>query len=186
MKTLIFNGSPRRNGDTAAMIKILTDNLRHEYKIVDCYYDDISPCLDCRYCVKRRGCSVNDGMQEVYADIEDCSGVVIASPIFFGEVTGRVLDVCSRFQRYYCDRFFRKVDKGISPKIGGIMLAGGGDGSCEKAFSTARTLLHQINVREIFDLVCSHNTNAVSPAEDKACVQKIVQLAEFLNLGDTH
>lgn len=184
MKTLILNGSPRKRGDTVSMIEMLTSNLRGEYKIVDCYYEDISPCMDCRYCMKNRGCAVKDAMQEVYPYIEECDNVVIASPIFFSEVTGKLLDVCSRFQTYYCGRFFRHEDIGIRPKKGGILLAGGGDGQSEKAFTTARTLLHQINVTDIFELICSHNTNAVPPDKDKATVQKIVRLAEFLNTAE--
>ena len=35
MKTLILNGSPRRNGDTVSLINELTEQLNGEYKIVD-------------------------------------------------------------------------------------------------------------------------------------------------------
>ena len=37
MKTLILNGSPRANGDTASLIKELTKKLPGEYKIVNAY-----------------------------------------------------------------------------------------------------------------------------------------------------
>ena len=35
MKTLIFNGSPRKNGDTVSIINKVTDGLEGEYKIVN-------------------------------------------------------------------------------------------------------------------------------------------------------
>ena len=35
MKTLIINGSPRKNGDTVSLINVLTEHLTGEYKIVD-------------------------------------------------------------------------------------------------------------------------------------------------------
>ena len=35
MKTLIINGSPRKNGDTTSLINILTEQLNGEYKIID-------------------------------------------------------------------------------------------------------------------------------------------------------
>ena len=47
MKTLILNGSPRVNGDTASLIKELTKKLPGEYKIVNAYQCDVSPCVDC-------------------------------------------------------------------------------------------------------------------------------------------
>lgn len=46
MKTLILNGSPRVNGDTESLVRIMTNNLKGEYKIVNAYRCDISPCID--------------------------------------------------------------------------------------------------------------------------------------------
>ena len=37
MKTLIFNGSPRKKGETAYMIKTLQEKLGGEFKVVDAY-----------------------------------------------------------------------------------------------------------------------------------------------------
>ena len=107
MKTLILNGSPRKNGDTVSLIKKLTQQLNGEYKIVDSYYSDISACVDCRYCWNNEGCSINDEMAEIYDYIADCDNVVIASPIYFSQPTGKLLDVCSRFQRYFAAKYFR-------------------------------------------------------------------------------
>lgn len=45
MKTLIFNGSPRINGDTANLINCVISNLNGEYKIVNAYFDNISLVL---------------------------------------------------------------------------------------------------------------------------------------------
>lgn len=66
MKTLILNGSPRINGDTNSLIKYITSKKIDEYKTVNVYRCDISPCLDCRYCWNNNGCSINDEMQDVY------------------------------------------------------------------------------------------------------------------------
>lgn len=37
MKTLIFNGSPRKNGETAYMIRTLQENLGGDFKVVNAY-----------------------------------------------------------------------------------------------------------------------------------------------------
>ena len=95
-KTLIFNGSPRKKGDTAALIRALTEDLAGQYRVVDCYRADISPCIDCRSCRRERRCVLNDGMQEIYKYIEECDNVVVASPIYSAELTGRLLDVANR------------------------------------------------------------------------------------------
>ncbi len=180
-KTLIFNGSPRRNGDTVSLIRILTGRIEGEFRVVDCYREDISPCIDCRSCRKEKKCVIPDGMQEIYGYIEDCDNLVIASPIYYAELTGKLLDAASRFQVYYSARFFRGEEPGIKPKKGGVILVGGGDGDPKRPFATAKILLRQLNTTEIFPLVCSHGTNTLPAAEDEAAVGAVLKLAAFLN-----
>jgi len=47
-------------------------------------------------------------MQEIYKYIEECDNILIASPLYFSELTGKLLVVGSRLQTYFCARFFRK------------------------------------------------------------------------------
>ncbi len=180
-KTLIFNGSPRRNGDTASLLKLLKESLAGEVRVVDCYRADISPCIDCRRCREEPRCVLGDAMQEVYPYIRDCDNVVVASPIYYAELTGKLLDTASRFQVYYSARYFRKEDPGLRPKKGGVILVGGGDGDPARPYATAKILLRQLNVKEIFPLVCSHSTNTLPAAEDKEAIRAVKALADFLN-----
>lgn len=179
MKTLILNGSPRKNGDTVSLIKKVTERIAGEFKIVDAYRCDISPCLDCRYCWEHSGCRIEDEMQEVYAYIEECDNIIIASPIYFSELTGKLLDLGSRLQTYFCASFFRKEKPILKPKKGAIILVGGGDGSPNRACSTARVLLHQMNCHDIHEPVCSHNTNNVPAIEDENALSGIDSILEF-------
>ena len=128
MKTLILNGSPRKNGDTASLISIITQNIEGNYRIVDAYRCNISPCLDCRYCRQNDGCIIKDAMQEIYEYIQECDNILIASPLYFSELTGKLLDVGSRLQTYFCSRYFRGEDPIKKPKKGAVILVGGGDG----------------------------------------------------------
>ncbi len=181
MKTLILNGSPRKNGDTVSLINKLTEQLRGEYKIVDAYYANISPCIDCRYCWSSDGCSVDDEMTEIYDYIIDCDNVVIASPIYFSQPTGKILDVCSRFQTYFAARYFRNKTPMIKQKRGAVILVGGGDGNPEDAYKTVCTLFRHINVTEVYPLVGSFDTNKLSSKDDKEVIKGIENIDEFLN-----
>lgn len=181
MKTLILNGSPRQNGDTVSLIRKLTGELEGEYKIVDAYRCNIAPCIDCRYCWKNPGCAVNDEMQEVYRYIEECDNILIASPIYFSELTGKLLDVGSRFQTYFCAKFFRKTEAVAKAKKGAVILVGGGDGRMDKAYETACTLLHHANCRDIHAGVYCHNTNQVRAVEDAKTVEGVESIARFFN-----
>ena len=45
MKTIIFNGSPRPNGDTVQLIRYLTARLNGEVKTISAYRSNIAPCI---------------------------------------------------------------------------------------------------------------------------------------------
>ncbi|MBP5605938.1 MAG: flavodoxin family protein, partial [Ruminiclostridium sp.] len=139
------------------------------------------PCIDCRACKSSFVCSLKEVMQEIYRFIGECDNVVIASPLYYSEVTGKLLDVASRFQIYYSARAFRHETPDIRAKRGGVILVGGGDGKPDKAYSTSVTLLHHINTAEIFPLVCSHSTDTLPAAEDTEALNGVRRLADFLN-----
>lgn len=181
MKTLILNGSPRRKGDTVSLIDKLIEHLNGEYKIVDAYYSDISACIDCRYCWNNSGCSINDEMTEVYDYIEDCDNVVVASPIYFSQSTGRLLDVCSRFQTYFASKHFRNQTPVIKPKKGAVILVGGGDGNPQKAYETLCGILHHVNTTDIYKLVGSFNTNEEPAIKNNEAICEIKNIVAFLN-----
>lgn len=145
MKTLIFNGSPRINGDTASLINFVIPKLNGEYKIVNAYFDHISPCIDCRYCWTASDCAIEDEMHQVYAYIEECDNIIIASPIYFSELTGKLLDIVSRLQMYYCAKHFRNESLIHKTKTGAVILVGGGDGNPGRAYDTACTTLRLMN-----------------------------------------
>ena len=179
MKTLILNGSPRINGDTISLINKIVEKNAGEYRIVDAYRCNISPCLDCRYCWKNNGCAINDEMQEIYKYIQECDNILIASPLYFSELTGKLLDVGSRLQTYFCARFFRKEEPITKSKKGAVILVGGGDGHIDKAYSTACTLLHHMNCYNIHDVVYSHNTNERPAIDDENALLGLNDILNF-------
>lgn len=181
MKTLIINGSPRKCGETVSLINKLTEQLNGEYKIINAYYSNISACVDCRYCWSNDGCAINDEMAGIYDYIEDCDNVVIASPIYFSQPTGKLLDVCSRFQTYFAAKHFRNEVPLAKAKKGAVILVGGGDGNSQKAYETLCGILNHINITEIYKLVGSFNTNEVPAIEDDNVITEIKNIADFLN-----
>ncbi len=181
MKTLIINGSPRPNGDTASLLRLLADGLSGERMALNAYRCNISPCVDCRACKERSGCAIQDGMQEIYEYIQACDNIVIASPIYFSELPGRVLDVGSRLQTYFCARFFRGETPIPKEKKGAVILVGGGDGAPDKAYGTACTLLRMMNCRQIHRMVCSHQTDKRPAAEDAQAVDGIRSILAYFS-----
>lgn len=181
MKTLIFIGTPRKNGDTMALLNEFISHLNGEYKIINAYTCNISPCIDCRYCRENMGCSIKDEMQDVYDYIQQCDNVLIASPLYFSELTGQLLSITSRLQTYFSSRFFRKEIPIKKAKKGGVIIVGGGDGSIEKAYNTACILLHHMNAVDIATVVYSHKTNDIPSCEDINAMKCSKDLAGFFN-----
>ena len=180
MATLLFQGSPRKDGDTAALVTRLQGALSGESHIIRAYDGNISPCVDCRACWTRAGCAIDDGWQEVDALLRRCDSVVLASPIYFSELTGPLLSVLSRLQQYYCAKVFRGEAIPFAGKRGGLLLVGGGDGSAARAEQTAITLLHQMGCREIFPTILCHDTNRTPAAEEPGIGERIAELGKFL------
>jgi len=181
MKTLIFNGSPRKNGDTVSLLNKTLEHLEGEVKIVNAYFCDIHPCVDCRYCWSHIGCAFKDEMQEVYEYLKDCDNIIITSPVYYSEVTGQLLSVLSRLQIYYSASHFQGVRLQLKTKKGAIILVGGGDGSPDRAAETAKMLLRCMNVKESLSPVISHNTNNVPAIKDEQAVNGAKAIAEFFN-----
>lgn len=95
MKILVLNGSPRPNGNTAAMVASFVEGAResgHDVQIVDVCQKRIAGCLACEYChTKGNGkCVQQDDMQEVYPLLEEAEMIVLASPIYYHSFTGQL------------------------------------------------------------------------------------------------
>ncbi len=180
MRTLIFNGSPRENGDTAFLINALSSHLNGEVTVVNTHCSPIAPCCDCRYCWGHPGCRINDEMQAVYGQIKACDAIVIASPVYFSELTGTLLSVMSRLQAFYAAKRFLGVTPVTKKKRGALLLCGGGDGAPERAVATAKTLLRLMNA-ELTATVCSLNTDVTPSRADEGALKQLVKLAAALN-----
>lgn len=150
MKTLILNGSPKRNGDTAALIGEFTKHLNGE-------------------------------MQSVYPYLEACDNLVIASPIWFSELSGPLLNLASRIQTYFIARVFRHEPIPIKPKNGVLLLVGGKPGTQLKAISTAHTIFRNLNALPCIASVFSINTNEIPSASDLSALEGARDTAFLLN-----
>jgi len=183
MKTLIINGSPRKNGNTMTLVNEMIKYLNGEVRIIHTYYEDISPCLDCRYCWNNSGCFINDVMQEVYTLLNEVDNIIVASPIYFSELTGQLLSFASRLQLYYVSRCIRK-DKEFNLKMknGVLVLSAGGDSRKleGRAIESANIMFRHTNTH-LIGITCTLHTNDIPAEEDIEALSKARELALKLN-----
>lgn len=181
MKTIIFDGSPHQNGNTAALIQAFQTRIGGDHIHIRAYQSQIRPCIDCRYCRSHPGCAIPDGMQQIYADIQTCNHIIIASPIYFSQLTGPLLSLLSRLQSIWCAKHFRNTSSGLLDKYGGVLLTGGGDGSSQRALETAECLLHIMGA-ELVGSVVSHQTDRLPASEDQTALAAAKALADKMLL----
>jgi len=182
MQTLVINGSPRKDGDTAALVSEFVRHLDGEVKILDSK-SGILPCSDCRFCRENPGCAIPDGMQEVYTYLETCDNIVLASPIWFSALSGPLMNITSRIQTFFCAQHFRKKAVTMRRKNGVIILVGAEKGTEVTPAKTALTIMKFLNVnRDGVMKIFSLNTDITPAAKDKEALARCRKAAEALNL----
>ena len=102
---LILNGSPRKNGSTAGLVKAFTEGAESAGNTVEelyLYGLDINDCVGCLSCEERgendrkNPCSQEDDMTVVYEAFRKSDVVVLASPVYTWMVTGKLKLVIDR------------------------------------------------------------------------------------------
>lgn len=123
MKILVLNGSPRPNGNTAAMVGAFAEGARengHEVTVIPVCQKKIGGCLACEYChTKGEGkCVQQDDMQEIYPVLEEAEMIVLASPIYYHSFTGQLQCAINRIYA---------LDKPKNLKKAALIMSSGSD-----------------------------------------------------------
>ena len=180
VKTLIINGSPRKDGDTAVLISEFKKKIAHETVEISAYRADIEPCNDCRACRNKKGCKIKDEMQLIYAD--DFDNVIIASPLYMSNLTSPLVGLASRLQAYYCAKRFLKDEFHLKEKKAALILVGGGDGGPAEAIRLSQWLFKKLNAYGFEkNMVFSLKTDEIPAREDTEAIKRVQEIA--VNLG---
>lgn len=123
MKILVLNGSPRPNGNTAAMVNAFVEGAEkngHDITVVAVCSKKIAGCLACEYChTKGNGrCIQQDDMQEIYPVLEEAEMIVLASPVYYHSFTGQLQCAVNRIYA---------LDKPKHLKKAALILSSGSD-----------------------------------------------------------
>ncbi|MBR3493340.1 MAG: flavodoxin family protein [Bacteroidales bacterium] len=98
-KIMIIDGGPRKNFNTASMLQKFAEGAMSvgndiEVKTVRLYGIDYKGCMSCMACkIKGKAsnvCKFKDALTPVLEEIAQADGLVLGSPIYFGDVTGQM------------------------------------------------------------------------------------------------
>lgn len=182
MKTIIFNGSPRKNGESHKIIKMLKENLKGEVVVFSPYFMKIEPCRDCRACFKNDVCSIKDDMTKIYEKILEANNIIIVSPVYFSTLTGEILSLFSRLQLFFVSRFFNKSQRyKTSKKYGGVILvAGGSTKNFSGVKSTAEIIMKEMNAEVNKEIVLT-NTDKVKFEDNLEVIREVWEMIGEIN-----
>jgi multimeric flavodoxin WrbA len=122
MKVVAFNASPRKDGNTASMIWTVFRELAQEdieVEMVQLAGQFIFPCRACGGCFKsdNKRCVIEEDIINSCVDkMIEADGIILASPVYFGDVTGQMkmlIDRAGMVSGANAPLFRRKLGAGI-------------------------------------------------------------------------
>lgn len=105
-------GSPRRRGNTAALLRRAVEGATAEGAIVEeIFLRDlkISPCLEIYGCRESGQCAIKDDFQKVQNRMLAADGLMMASPVFFYGVSAHTKILMDRCQSLWVKKYW--IDK---------------------------------------------------------------------------
>ena len=101
MKVLAIGGSPRLQGNSNSLLRLAVESAVERGADADVFHAremDIEGCRGCDGC-KAKGaatCVVKDDMQQIYVSLKECDVLVLASPVYFYQVSSQLKAVIDR------------------------------------------------------------------------------------------
>ena len=98
MYVIAINGSPRKEWNTATMLKKALEGASSreaKTELIHLYDLNYTGCTSCFACKTRRGasygrCAVKDDLWPVLKKVEETDALILGSPIYFGTVSGEM------------------------------------------------------------------------------------------------
>ena len=104
MKTVVLIGSNRKQGATAKEALALARDLDPTGQDTVVHFANemnVACCCGCEFCRREPACSQKDDMEGLIREILDSEAVVIASPVYFGALSGQLKTICDRLYPVY-------------------------------------------------------------------------------------
>jgi multimeric flavodoxin WrbA len=122
MKVIAFNGSARKDGNTALLLTAVLNELKDEGIETELYSlagKPIQGCIACMKCFenKNKRCAVEkDVVNECIGKMVEADGILLGSPTYFADVSASMKALIERagmVSRANADMFQRKVGAGV-------------------------------------------------------------------------
>ena len=133
MLVLCLEGSPRKKGNTKYLSSAFLDEVQKlgaQTKLVHVTQKNIVPCKELIVCEKKGYCPIDDDMKhEIYPLLRQADVVILASPIFFFNMTAQLKALVDRCQTFWARKYiFKLADPGKKMRRGYVLSVGASRG----------------------------------------------------------
>ena len=100
-KIVILNGSPRRKGNTSALVKAFTEGAESSGNTVTEFFLDGMKIHGCKGCFgghssRECPCVQKDDMGKIYPAVKECDVIILASPLYDWNMSGQIRTAVDR------------------------------------------------------------------------------------------
>ena len=100
-KIVVLNGSPRKNGNTSALVKAFTEGAESAGHTVTEFFLDSMNIHSCKGCFgghssRECPCVQNDDMNVIYPAVKACDVMVLATPLYYWNLSGQLRTAVDR------------------------------------------------------------------------------------------
>ena len=118
MKVLMINGSPDAKGCISTALKEAAKILNEEGIETEEIFignKDIRGCIGCRRCSQTGKCVFNDLVNETAAKLAEAEGIIVGTPVYYGNPNGTVLS--------FMQRLFYSSEADLHMKVGASVVS---------------------------------------------------------------
>lgn len=172
MKVLLLCGSPHKEGSTHAALQQVAKGLKDqgvESKEIWIGNKPVGGCTACAACTKLGKCVYDDIVNEIIAEMEDCDGMIVGSPVYYASPNASLIGIM--------DRLFYAASSKLAFKPGACISAARRGGT-----TASLDVLNKYFLFNNMPLVSSrywnmvHGSNAEDVAKDEEGMQVMYQL----------
>lgn len=179
MKVIAINGSPRKDSNCEDCLNVIGKELTAqgiEFEIVQ-PGPSVKPCLACYKCLEngdQQCIQKTDKVNEVIQKCIEADGIILASPVYHGGMSGNMKCVLDRLMLAGCCGSENILRHKVGAAICTLRRSGG--------LETYQQLLNTMNAMEMV-LVTSDYWNAVHGLNTGEAVQDVEGMDVMRNLG---
>lgn len=180
-EVVLFNGSPRMDGNIATILNAISRGAQDhgaQVKLYTLFKMKFMACQSCFYCRLHDDCTVGDELHEALQKIKTAHAVVIGSPIYMMQMTGPVKNLY--------DRLFPLIDTQGRPRFGEkkmlTVYSQGMDDphTFDSYFEYTAALYPSLGFKLIENIVCTNGNDPESAERNKELMIRAYEAGKAL------